>query len=106
MLLWTLLSNPMAALMTKEFNIDKFKVTDDGYTLTVYIANMDKFKNSYYSHISTFNYKDNPSNPKTANNYVNLLGYETNNEVGILLKHLLEENEHLKFYNKVDKELK
>lgn len=101
-----LLSNPMAALMTKEFTVDKFKITDDGYTLTVYTLNEDKFKNTYFSHISTFNYKENPASPNKNNAYVNMLGYETNNEVGILLKHLLEENEHLKFYNKVDKELR
>lgn len=92
--------------MSKEYNIDKFKIIDDGYVLEIYIQSLDKFNNPHYSSLNSYKYKDNPSVKLSTVPYMNILGFENNKETGLLLKQLLEENEHLKFYKKVDKELK
>jgi len=87
----------------KEYDLDKFKIIDDGYKIEIYQVKTDKFKNTYYSHLNYYSYKENLNDPKTASIYG--IGLEGVNEIGKLIKMLLEENEHLKFYRKVDKEL-
>lgn len=94
--------------MSKEFNILDYKIVDNGYYLEVYTKGTDKFNNTYYNHVGDFRYKNklNSSNPY-HNSMAAVLGsnpYEENT-FGKLLKELLEENEQLKFHNKVDKVL-
>jgi hypothetical protein len=88
--------------LIKEYSFDRFKIIDDGFVVEIYQSRQDKFSNTYFSHVAEYRYKENP-NQKSPHG-ITMLGYpEGVQEMGNLLKLLLEENEHLKFYAKVDK---
>lgn len=95
--------------MNKEFNILDYKIIDNGYYLELYTKNTDKFDNAYYNHIGDFRYKNKLNGANSFNSSMAVIlnsssPYEENT-FGKLLKELLEENEQLKFHNKVDKVL-
>lgn len=92
--------------MNKEFTIYKYKILDDGFYLEIYELKTDKFGNNHYIKLSDYKYKENPNLVKVCSGVIGYpVMYDASPFIGTLLKTLLEENERLKWYKKVDKEL-
>lgn len=89
---------------TKEYIIlEDYKLIDDGFDIAIYIKDKDHFGNDFYKFYGSFAHKLKPSKTKPNNIF---MGGNHVHDVGVLLKHLLEENQNLKFYNKLEKALK
>jgi len=94
-------------VVKKEFNINNYKIIDDGYDIIIHIKVQDGFGNEYYRHYGTFLHTPRQPTGTKARARGGLFGFNDDqiHDLGFIIKHLLDENAHLKFYNKLEKAL-
>jgi len=89
--------------MAKEYQFSDYKALDTGYQIKLYKKTLDEFGTFYYKSLSNYRYKEDPAEDKSN---MPPFYHHGSEEYALVLKTLLELNENLKFYNKMDEALK
>lgn len=92
-------------MQPKEYQFGEYKAIDTGYVIKLFKKTLDEFSTWYYRPISNHRYKEEPVE-KDAGYPTPQFHLSLNEDYAMVIKVLLEENANLKFYNKMDDEIK